>query len=72
MINWSPLGPCDLCPYKLSISAKPISAHATSSLDILKKKKILELDIIQVYFVLYQTSKRNGTRMILIDNIYQE
>lgn len=69
MINWSPLGPCDLCPYKLSISAKPISA--TPSLDILKKK-ILELDIIHVYFVLYQTSKSKGTRMILIDNIYQE
>lgn len=74
MINWSPLGPCDLCPYKLSISAKPISAHATPSLDIFKKKKyfFLELDIIQVYFVLYQTSKKNGTCMILIDNIYKE
>lgn len=69
MINWSPLGPCDLNPYKLSISVKSISA--TPSLDILKKK-ILELDIIHVYFVLYQTSKRNRTRMILIDNIYQE
>lgn len=56
--------------YKLSISAKPISAHATPSLNILIF--FFELDIIQVYFVLYQTSKRNGTRMILIDNIYQE
>lgn len=36
MINWSPLGPCDLNPYKLSISVKSISA--TPSLDILKKK----------------------------------
>lgn len=69
MINWSPLGPCDLCPYKLSISVKSISA--TPSLDILKKN-FLELDIIHVYFVSYQTSKRNGTRMILIDNTYQE
>lgn len=68
MINWSPLGPCDLNPYKLSISVKSISA--TPSLDILKKK-ILEM-YIHVYFVLYQTSKKNGTRMILIDNIYQE
>lgn len=69
MINWSPLGPCDLYPYRLSISVKSISA--TPSLDILKKK-ILELDIIHVYFVLYETSKRKGTRMILIDNIYKE
>lgn len=36
MIYWSPLGPCDLNPYKLSISIKSISA--TPSLDILKKK----------------------------------
>lgn len=36
MINWSPLAPCDLYPYKLSISVKSISA--TPSLDILKKK----------------------------------
>lgn len=36
MINWSPLCPCDLYPYRLSISVKSISA--TPSLDILKKK----------------------------------
>lgn len=35
MINWSPLGPCDLYPYKLSISVKSISA--TPNLDFLKK-----------------------------------
>lgn len=64
MINWSPLGPCDLCPYKLSISAKPISAHATPSLDILKKKSIFFLSWISYKFILFYIKLQRKTEHV--------
>lgn len=63
MINWSPLGPCDLCPYKSSISAKPISAHATPSLDILKKKKKF-LSWISYKFILFYIKLQRKTEHV--------
>lgn len=52
MIDWFFFGFCDLCFYKLLIFIKLIFVYVIFSLDILKKK-IFELDIIYVYFVLY-------------------
>lgn len=69
MINWFFFCFCDLYFYRLLIFVKLI--FVIFSLDILKKK-IFELDIIYVYFVLYEILKRKGICMILIDNIYKE